>query len=226
MDAPGTLPAAAPSPDQAQRDRLLEALLPHVAFDGWGAKALTQAAADLGIDPVLAADTLPGGGLAQVLAFSDWADRRMQQALIEHDQPVTKLRERIHLAVKTRLEILAPHRDAVRRGLAVLALPMNAPAGLKALHNTSHLIWGAAGDRSTDHNWYSKRLLLSGVITAATLYWLDDKSEGHARTWAYLGRQLDTVIKVGGTLGRLAGRLLNLPDRMAQRLGPGRKRYR
>ncbi len=212
--------------DRAERDRLVEALLPHVAFDGWGARTLQQAAADLGMDPVLAADLLPGGGLGQVLAFSAWADRRMQQALIQHDSPVTKLRDRIHLAVKTRLELLTPHRDAVRRGLALLALPTNAPAGLKALHATAHLIWSAAGDRSTDHNWYSKRLLLAGVISATTLYWLEDKSEDHARTWNFLGRQLDNVIKVGGTLGRIASSFLNFPDHMAQRLGRGRKRYR
>lgn len=212
--------------DRAERDRLIEALLPHVAFDGWGAKTLQQAAADLGMDPVLAADLLPGGGLGQVLAFSAWADRRMQQALIEHDSPVTKLRDRIHLAVRTRLEILTPHRDAVRRGLALLALPMNAPAGLKALHDTAHLIWSAAGDRSTDHNWYSKRLLLSGVISATTLYWLEDKSEDHAKTWNFLGRQLDGVIRLGGTLGRVASSFLNFPDHMAQRLGRGKKRYR
>jgi len=219
------VPAAATSlPD---RDQVLEALLPHVAFDGWGQAALRQAAADLGVDPALAADALPGGALGQVLAFSDWADRRLQQALIDHDQPVPRLRDRIQLSVRTRLELLTPHRDALRRSLAVLALPGNAPAGLKALHRTVDLIWNAAGDGSTDHNWYTKRLLLAGVVSATTLYWLEDKSEDHAKTWDFLGRQLDRVIKVGGRLGKLAGRLLNAPDRLAQKLGRGaKKRYR
>ena len=217
-------PAAATLPD---RDQVLEALLPHVAFDGWGQAALRQAAADLGVDPALAADALPGGALGQVLAFSDWADRRLQQALIDHDQPVPRLRDRIQLSVRLRLELLTPHRDALRRSLAVLALPGNAPAGLKALHRTVDLIWNAAGDGSTDHNWYTKRLLLAGVVSATTLYWLEDKSEDHAKTWDFLGRQLDRVIKVGGRLGKLAGRLLNAPDRLAQKLGRGaKKRYR
>lgn len=214
---------AATLPD---RDRVLEALLPHVAFDGWGAAALRQAAADLGIDPALAADAVPAGALGQVLAFSDWADRRLQAALIEHDQPVPKLRDRVALGVRTRLELLTPHRDALRRSLAVLALPGNAPAGLKALHRTVDLIWNAAGDTATDHNWYSKRLLLGGVVSATTLYWLEDKSEDHVRTWDFLARQLDGVIKVGGLLGRTVGRLMNTPDRLAQRLSGLRKRYR
>ena len=219
--------AEAPATSLADRDQVLEALLPHVAFDGWGEAALRQAAADLGIAPALALDALPGGALGQVLAFSDWADRRMQQALIEHDQPVPRLRDRVQLSVRLRLELLTPHRDALRRSLAVLALPGNTPAGLKALHRTVDLIWNAAGDGATDHNWYSKRLLLGGVVSATTLYWLEAKSEEHARTWDFLSRQLDLVIKVGGRLGKFASRLLNAPDRLAQKLGRGAKhRYR
>lgn len=212
-----------PLPD---RDRLLEALLPHVAFDGWGGAALRHAARDLGLDPLLAADLLPEAALAQVLAFSDWADRRMLEQLVAHDQPVPRQRDRIHLAVRLRFQALEPHREAVRRALTSLALPLNAAAGLKALHHTSDAIWNAAGDGSTDYNWYSKRLLLAGVLSATTLYWLEDRSEDSTRTWDFLTRRLDQVVRLGGRLGQGVQRLLNAPDRLAQRLGRGsRKRY-
>lgn len=207
------------------RDRLLEALLTHVPFDGWGPLALSHAAQDLEIDPALAAEAFPGGAAAQVAAFSAWADRRMLQALEGQDLGSLKVRHRVALALRTRFEALAPYKEAVRRGLAHFALPQHAASGLAALHRTSDAIWNLAGDGSTDHNWYSKRLLLSGVISATTLHWLDDRSEGNERTWAFLDRQIDRVVQIGGRLGKGMNRLLSLPDRLFQPGLRGRRRF-
>jgi len=213
----------------AERDRLIEALARQVPFEGWGEKALAAAAAAEGIDPVLAAELLPGGQRQQVLAFAAWADRRMAAALDaeappEGEQP--KLRQRVAHALRTRFEVLQPHQDAVRRGLQVLALPHNLGAGLAAVHGTADAVWHAMGDSSTDWNWYSKRLLLGGVISAATLYWLEDKSEGHERTWAFLDKQLERVVKLGGKLGQGVKRALSFPDKLvAKGVELARKSY-
>ena len=201
------------------RDRLLEALLPHVPFDGWGEAGLRQAAADLGLDPAAAADALPNAA-AQVAAFAAWADRQMLARLEAPEAADAlarmKVRERVSFALKSRFELLAPHKEAVRLALRHYAFPTNAAAGLTALHRTSDAVWNAIGDASTDYNWYSKRFLLSGVISATTLYWLEDRSEDHARTWAFLDRQLLQVVKIGGRLGKGMKQLLSLPDRLLQ----------
>ncbi len=212
-----------------ERDRLLEALLTHVPFDGWGDTALRRAAADIGLDPAVAADLLPSPS-AQVAAFSAWADRQMLARLATpeaaDDLARMKVRERVSLALQTRFELLAPHKEALRRSLSHYAFPTNAAAGLTALHRTSDAVWNAIGDSSTDHNWYSKRFLLSGVISATTLYWLEDKSEGNERTWAFLDRQLARVVKLGGRLGKGMKELLSLPDRLLQRgIKAGRKGF-
>jgi len=220
-DRTGT-PDAPPGPidEGAERDRLIEALARQVPFEGWGDKALAAAAEAEGIDPVLAAELVPTAARQQVLAFASWADRRMVAALAaeappEGDPP--SLRERVAHGLRTRFRILLPHQDAVRSGLQVLALPPNLGAGLQAVHGTADTLWNALGDSSTDWNWYSKRLLLGGVISATTLYWLEDKSEGHERTWTFLDTQLDRVVKLGGKLGQGVKRLLSLPDRMVSK---------
>ena len=70
----------------------------------------------------------------------------------------------------------------------------------------------AAGDTSTDYNFYSKRALLAGVYSATLLYWLNDKSEGYEATWAFLERRVADVLKVPKVMAR-AGRVLDrLPD--------------
>ena len=130
-----------------------------------------------------------------------------------------KVRERIATAVRLRLEQVAPHREAVQRGLAFFALPQNAAIGLKCLYRTVDAIWYAAGDRATDYNFYSKRLLLAGVYSSTLLVWLNDTSEDQAETWAFLERRIAEVLQVAGLLGKAVTGALDLPDRLARRFG-------
>lgn len=59
------------------------------------------------------------------------------------------------------------------------AHPMNAATALKQRAVLMDDIWHAAGDRSTDMDWYTKRALLGGVYTATELYMLTDYSPGN-----------------------------------------------
>ena len=196
------------------RDKLLAAALAHVPFDGWSGRALQAGAADLGLDPALAANAFPGGPAELLEAFSAEIDRRMLVELEGRDLKSMKHRQRIATGVRARLELLAPQQEAVRRGLSFLALPRNAALGAKCLYRTVDAIWHAAGDTSTDYNFYTKRMLLAGVYSATLLFWLNDESAGFSETWAFLDRRLAEVIKIGGTLGRAIGGLLDLPDRI------------
>ncbi len=198
----------------ATRDKLLAATLAHVPFDGWSRRAFRAGAADLGLDAALAANAFPGGPAELLEAFSAGIDRAMLAELERRGLESMKHRRRIATAVRARLELLDPHREAVRRGLAFLALPRNAALGAKCLYRSVDAIWHAAGDTSTDYNFYTKRLLLAGVYSTTLLFWLGDESEGRAATWAFLDRRIEEVVKIGGTLGRALGGLLDLPDRI------------
>lgn len=206
---------------QKLRDELLQASLPHVAFDGWSTAVLRAAAKDLGLGPALALNAYPGGAAELIEAFSAWADRRMLAELEKLDLAAMKVRERVAAGVRLRLTQVEPHREAVRRALGFCALPLNTALGLKCLYRTVDAIWYAAGDRATDYNFYSKRLLLSGVYASTLLFWLNDKSEGYGETWAFLERRIGEVLKVAGRLGKTAKALLDLPDRLARRFQPG-----
>ncbi len=208
---------------ESTRRRLLDATLNHVPFDGWTMTALQRAAADLGLDAATAVNAFPGGA-AELIAFhSAEADRQMLDALQPLDLPGMRVRDRIAAAVRLRLEQNTAHREAIRRALAFLALPQNGPLGLKCLYRTVDAMWYAAGDTSTDYNFYTKRLLLSGVYSSTLLFWLNDESEDFAETWAFLSRRIDEVLKIGGNLGKGVKSLLDLPDRMF-RFRPGSMR--
>jgi ubiquinone biosynthesis protein COQ9 len=127
----------------------------------------------------------------------------MTQTLAAAPLASMKIREKVTLAVRTRLEIAEPDREAVRRGAAMLALPIHAAEGARAVWGTADAIWSALGDESRDINWYSKRATLSGVYSAVALYWLADESAGRADTWAFLDRRIEDVMRIEKAKARL-----------------------
>ncbi|HEX7968793.1 MAG TPA: COQ9 family protein [Stellaceae bacterium] len=196
----------------ARREELLLAMLPDVPFDGWSRGTMEAAAQRLGMDAAEVAALFPGGVPDVVAAFSRWADRNTLELLASVPLATMKVRERIAAAVRTRLGILEPHREAVRRSLAVLALPHNVPLSLKLLYDTVDAIWYAAGDTATDFNFYTKRALLAGVYASTTLYWLDDRSPGAEETHAFLERRLANVMAIPKYQARLRESLEWLPN--------------
>ena len=196
----------------ALRDGILEAALAHVPFDGWTAAALVHGAADLGLGRADVARAFPGGAIEALAAFLRRADVAMVEALSAHELEAMPVHKRVALAVRLRLEGNEPYREAIRRGLSTLALPQNAALAVKSLYRTVDAVWNAAGDRSTDYNFYTKRMLLAGVYSATLLYWLGDESEGRADTWAFLDRRIRDVGQVPKAIDRLRAAADRLPD--------------
>lgn len=187
------------------RPHLVEAMLPHVPFDGWTQSALEAAAAELGVVPAVARLAFPGGAFEMVDAYIRTADVRMLEALDTPAFHALKIRAKITAAIRTRLEQAAPHREAIRRAAAVLAFPGNARRTAGLTWRTADTIWRLAGDTSTDFNHYSKRALAGSVYAATLLVWLNDESPDFADTWAFLDRRIAGVMQIEKVKARLKG---------------------
>jgi len=184
-----------PSPLEELRQRLALAVGENAVFDGWTRAAIDSAADHLGIDRAQARLAMPKKQAEMVDTYIQGVDR----AIEEHFTPVRlaglKIREKIRSLVWQRLQIMGPAREAVRRGLAILAMPQNIPLGLRVGWRTADLMWRIAGDTSTDFNHYTKRMTLGGVYASTLLVWLDDNSEGWSETAAFLDRRIDDVMR-------------------------------
>lgn len=187
---------AATDPDAALRDRLADAVAAEAAFEGWTRTALAAAGRRLEL-PAGEADRLFPGGPIQVLSHvSELADIRTVEDMEKEGVAALKIRDRIKAAVRIRLERHSVSREASRRALALLSLPFNAGLGLKLLYKTVDAMWYAAGDTSTDFNFYTKRATLAGVYSSTLLYWLNDRSPAAEQTWSFLDRRIDDVMKI------------------------------
>ena len=195
---------------QQERDRLIDAMLPDIAFDGWSHAALRVAARQLGMPAGEALALFPRGAPDLAAGFSAWADRRMLD-WYESAPPEGGIGARVKRALELRFEVVAPWREAVRRALSVLALPPHAVLGLRLLYDTVDGIWYAAGDASTDFSFYTKRATLAGVYTATLMYWLEDRSEDFADTRAFVDRRLMDVHRLGEARERLGAAFERLP---------------
>lgn len=175
------------------RESLLDAVLLHVVFDGWGPAAMAAAAREAGIEPALVPVICPGGAADLAADYHRRGDRLMLARLAAEDLSAMRFRDRIAAAVRFRLEVA--DRELVRRGAALFALPQHAGKGAALVWGTADAIWNALGDTSRDINWYSKRATLSAVYSATVLYWLGDDSDEHADTWAFLDRRIEDVMR-------------------------------
>jgi ubiquinone biosynthesis protein COQ9 len=184
-----------PSPLERLRRQLALAVGENAVFDGWTPAAVDSAATQLGIDPVQARLAVPKSQTGLIDLYLQEVDRALEAWFTPKRLGGLKIREKIRALVWRRLEIMCPAREAVRRGLAILAMPQNVPLALRISWRTADLMWRIAGDTSTDFNHYTKRMTLGAVYGSTLLVWLDDQSEGWQETSAFLDRRIDDVMR-------------------------------
>ena len=193
------------------RALLAPALAANAAFDGWGAAARDMAADGEGVDRDVAALALPHA-VAMIDAWFASIDAAMVAALPAATLATMKIRARIGAQIEARLAAAAPNREALHRALAVLAMPQNLTHAAKLAWRTADLIWRQAGDTATDYNHYTKRATLLAVYGATVTVFLDDDSEGHADTSAFLQRRIDGLMRFEKAKAGMRARAERLPS--------------
>jgi ubiquinone biosynthesis protein COQ9 len=185
-----------PSPLEQLRRQLALTVGENAVFDGWSTAAVDAAAEQLAIDRGQARLAMPKTQAGLIDVYTQGVDRALDSWFTEDRLAGVKIREKIRQLVWRRLEIMVPAREAVRRALAILAMPQNVPLALRISWRTADGMWRLAGDTSTDFNHYTKRMTLGAVYGSTLLVWLDDQSEGWSETAAFLDRRIDDVMKI------------------------------
>jgi ubiquinone biosynthesis protein COQ9 len=204
------------SPGEMTLDELRSALAPllpsHAAFDGWSDDALGMAAAELGVPHNRARLCFPDGPVQMIDAWFDAIDMGMARAYPLERIAKLKIRERIRDLVLYRIGVINPHKEALRRALAILSQPQNAMIGARLAWRAADRMWRIAGDTATDFNHYTKRGILSALYTSTMLVYLDDDSEGAVATRGFLDRRIDDVMRFEKAKASWLGNRERLPS--------------
>lgn len=206
---------------------LIEAALPHVAFDGWGPEAFAAAVADTGMEMETARALCPRGAVDLAVGYHKLGDEQMIAAMAAADLSDMRYSEKVAHAIRMRLAAV-DDKEAVRRGSTLFALPHMVPEGAKLIWGTADAIWTALGDTSDDVNWYTKRATLSAVYSSVVLFWLGDDSVDGQATDAFIDRRIADVMQVERVKAAVRSNPLLKPltaplGRLAEMIKPPRK---
>ena len=197
-------------PSDLTLEELRPVLAPAIAdaavFDGWGDAALEMAALDTGVDMDVARLAFAGGAMDMVDAWIRSIDIAMVLALPAATLAQMPIRERIRAQIQFRLDTVLGREEALRRAMAIMALPQNVSQSLKTGWRSADIMWRQAGDTATDYNHYTKRTILAGIYAATLAVFMEDDSADKADTRAFLDRRIAGVMKFEKTKARLLGK--------------------
>ncbi len=173
----------------------IEAAVRRAGSEGWTRATLRHALADCGDAEELLPSAFPRGVVGAIEAWIAITDARMNDASAGEDLAALRTPARIRRVVELRLRLLEPDREALRAALGVLALPWNAPKGLRLLGSTASAIWHAAGDSSADFSWYTRRATLAAVYSATLAFWMRPIQPEMEEVLLFLDRRLQDLPK-------------------------------
>ncbi|XP_068648539.1 uncharacterized protein [Aristolochia californica] len=174
-----------------EQARLLQAALRHVLKLGWTEEALIAGARDIGVSPAIVG-SFPRKEAILVEYFMDECLQRLIDKVDSGDLPLTNLilSDRLAKLIRVRLEMQAPYISKWPQALSIQAQPMNLPTSFKQRAMLIDEIWHAAGEHSTDMDWYVKRTVLGGLYSTTELYMITDRSPEFLDTWTFLNRRI------------------------------------
>jgi ubiquinone biosynthesis protein COQ9 len=177
------------------RIALAPAIGRNAAFDGWGDAAVKAAAEEIGVDADVAALAVKGNAMTLIDAWIDSIDLELARRLPPENLNAMKIRQRITALLATRMEIMAPDRESLRRAMAIMAMPQNLARAAKIGWRSADRMWRLAGDTASDFNHYTKRMTLSAVYGSLLTVFVNDESEDFVHSRAFLDRRIDNVMQ-------------------------------
>ena len=73
----------------------------------------------------------------------------------------------------------------------------------KTLFKIADEIWFLAGDKSTDYNYYTKRIILMNIYAITFSFFVFDNSKDLERTKKFLDKEISAVLKFGNLKNKL-----------------------
>jgi ubiquinone biosynthesis protein COQ9 len=188
-----------PLPADPTLDEVRAALAPIIArnagFDGWSDAAVHAAADEAGVDRDVAKLAFKDNAIDMIDAWIDSVDLELAHRLPAEKLAAMKIRDRITALLATRLEIMAPDRESLRRAMAIMAMPQNLVRSAKIGWRSADRMWRLAGDTASDFNHYTKRMTLSAVYASTLSVFVNDDSDNFADARAFLDRRIDNVMQ-------------------------------
>ena len=113
-----------------------------------------------------------------------------------------KINEKIKYFVIRRLMVFQNLVDK-RKFFKKILKPNLIISSNKTLFKIADEIWFLAGDKSTDYNYYTKRIILMNIYAITFSFFVFDNSKDLERTKKFLDKEISAVLKFGNLKNKL-----------------------
>ena len=113
-----------------------------------------------------------------------------------------KINEKIKYFVIRRLMVFQNLVDK-RKFFKKILKPYMIFSSNKTLFKIADEIWFLAGDKSTDYNYYTKRIILMNIYAITFSFFVFDNSKDLERTKKFLDKEISAVLKFGNLKNKL-----------------------
>jgi ubiquinone biosynthesis protein COQ9 len=191
----------------SNKQKILEEFLKICAFEGCNIDSLKKSLKNCNIDENLYAIIFENGLLDLIDFYIANYNQKILKIINENYPEFSKLkiRQKIKIASFARFEIEAKNKIAIQRIINFCLNPKNLinseynlrplSLGLKINYKIADFIWLTIGDKSTDFNFYTKRLILSKILLRTVFVFLKDDSRDLKNTSDFLDNQIKKVME-------------------------------
>lgn len=184
--------------EEKLKKQVLENSLKHISEYGFTKEALTKGALDTGLSSAAVNGMFQNGAFELIDYFYKKSNENLStylENLIKEGQ-IKKKNELIRSAILYRLSLIQPLIRHWPEAMATQSFyPSNAVQSIENLLRLCDEIWHLVGDKSTDLNWYSKRLTLAVIYKSTEIFMIQDKSDNFVDTVRFLDNRLDDLGK-------------------------------
>ena len=193
--------------DYKKKIKIFELAKKIVSTDGWSENILVKLV-NKNIDSSELAYFFPNG-YKDIFKFSlDEINNSLEITISKTNIINLPLNKRIKKILMTRIEILNKDKKFYNKTFNHLLLPQNTKILKKNLYKSVDTMWYLAGDNSTDFNFYTKRLILSGIYVSTLLIFFNKNIEEAENN---IDKSLKRIAKLPKLKERLSFLKENLP---------------
>ena len=109
---------------------------------------------------------------------------------------LSKLRthEKVRKIILLKMKENQDEKKLIKKTFFTLILPKHSKMSLELLYEIVDEIWFLVGDKSTDFNFYSKRVILAAIYSSTLMHWINNNDL--KKTEKFLDYQLKKVSKI------------------------------
>ena len=176
------------------KEKILKKFLEISAIENCSEEILQKAIIESWFDPKLK-DIFFENGLIDLFYFAfDLLNQEMLKEIAKIDLSNLGISGKIREFMKVRLELISKNYQSFRQIIFYLKHnPKSLAFSLKKSYQFADLAWYEIGDKSTDYNFYSKRILLSKIHLKTFSFFAKEKSADQALS--YFDNQIKNILK-------------------------------